>query len=330
MQIFITGATGFIGCYLVRCLTAAGHHLRCLVRSTSDTQLLTECGAELIVGDVQNADTWRSAIVGCDAVVHLANLYSFWQRDKHVLEQINVDGTRLVMEAALAAKVQRVIHVSSVVVFGKPKRLPFNEQTVLGEKRFSAYARTKYAGDRIAWKLHKDKGLPLTVLYPAGVLGVGDSQASGRYIRDILERRLPLQVFPETVMNWVDVRDVVQAIKQVLALEDINGEEYILAGQAVSMRYFNALISELGNVSLPRLTMPSWLAMPSAYALTALASLTGRAPLWGMAVDSMRTLQEGIYADGSKAERELGLQYRSLRQTLEDTIEALGQKSDGA
>jgi len=324
VRVFITGATGFIGGYLVRQLAAAGHRLRCLVRPTSNTAVLDECGAQQVVGDVADAEVLRSGMTGCDAVIHLANLYSFWQRDEGALRRVNVEATRLVMDAALGAGVRQVVHVSSVVVFGKPETRPFNEESEPGPQRFSEYARTKYEGDHIAWALHQEQGLPVTVLYPAGVLGPGDPQASGRYIRDILERRLPVAVFLQARMNWVDVRDVATAIARVLTQESAVGEAYILAGPAVSMRHFNELVSEVGSVGLPRLALPRWLSMPTAYALTALAGLTARPPLWGMAVDSMRTLKEGIDADGSKAERELGLEYRPLRQTLEDTIAAFG------
>jgi dihydroflavonol-4-reductase len=323
VRVFITGATGFIGGYLVRQLAADGHRLRCLVRPTSNTAVLDKCGAQQVVGDVADAGVLRSGMTGCDAAIHLANLYSFWQRDKGALRRVNVEATRLVMEAALGAGVRQVVHVSSAVVFGKPETRPFNEESAPGPQRFSEYARTKYEGDRIAWALHQEQGLPLTVLYPAGVLGPGDPQASGRYIRDILERQLPLEVFPRAPINWVDVRDVATAIARVLTPPAV-GKEYILAAPTVSIRHFNELISAVGNVSLPRLSLPRWLSMPTAYALTALAVLTARPPLWGMAVDAMRTLKEGIDADGSKAERELGLEYRPLRQTLEDTIAAFG------
>lgn len=119
---------------------------------------------------------------GCDSVVHLANIYSFWEPDKRIYTQVNVEGTCNVMECALEVGVRKVVHVSTALVYGKPADSPFTEGSPAGPQLFSEYARTKAAGDRIVWELHKKAGLSLVVIYPGGVLGPGDTKSTGQYI----------------------------------------------------------------------------------------------------------------------------------------------------
>src|SRR5512143_626429 len=116
MRVLITGSTGFIGGHLIRRLAGTPHELRCLVRDPGGrgARALACRGAEVVAGDVTDPDAVRRAVAGCDAVVHLANIYSFWERDPRVFDAVNVRGTGSVMDAALAAGVSRVVHLSTV------------------------------------------------------------------------------------------------------------------------------------------------------------------------------------------------------------------------
>src|SRR3989304_1826344 len=171
MKAFVTGGTGFIGTHLVRRLAQAGHETRCLIRKSSDTSSLREANTTLVTGDVTDRASVAAAMEGCNWVLNLANLYSFWEPDKRIFARVNVDGTRNVLEAALEFGIAKVLHVTSAVVYGRPKDCPFTETSAAGPVHFSAYARTKYAGDLIAWELHEKQGLPLVMIYPGAVLG---------------------------------------------------------------------------------------------------------------------------------------------------------------
>ncbi|MFC1584026.1 NAD-dependent epimerase/dehydratase family protein, partial [Fibrobacterota bacterium] len=186
MRIFLTGGTGFIGSHLVKRLCEEGHEVHCLVRESSEISLLQKLKCKIIKGDVTNK---KSIIVGmkkCDWVVHLANIYSFWEPEKKLYRDVNVNGTKNLMEGALEAGVKKVIHISTVAVYGTPIDEVFNEKSKPGNKRYSEYARTKYEGDLIAFNLCKKKGLPLIVLYPGVVLGRDDVKVSGQYIKSII------------------------------------------------------------------------------------------------------------------------------------------------
>ena len=320
MKIFITGATGFIGSFLVKRLKQTGHQLFCLVRKSSDVRLLEELGATLVIGDVTDKSTMLQRMKGCDWVMNLANVYSFWEPDKRVFTRVNVEGTRNVMECALETGVSKVVHVSSVVVYGKPQDIPFTEESQSGPVLFSEYARTKYLGDLIAWEIYEEKNLPLVVIYPAGVLGAGDPKATGKYIQNLIHRRLPASVFDDSIFTFVHVGDVAEAIVRAAEKENNIGQKYIIGKYQLTFGEINRMVSEISGVPLPKFKLPDFMATFNAHLLTQIANLIKKPPLWGMAIDQIRVMKEGVRADGSKAERELGISYTPVRVALEEAI----------
>jgi dihydroflavonol-4-reductase len=320
MRVFVTGATGFIGSHAAERLARAGHQLNCLVRRTSDTGRLKKLGAVLISGDVTDRGSLLEGMSGCDWVVSIAAAYSFWLPSKRTYAEVNVGGTRNVMECALETGVSKVVHVSTAVIYGKPAERPFREDSDPGPVRFSEYAQTKYEGDLIAWELCKIKGLPLVMVYPGGVLGPDDPKPTGEYIQNLINGRLPATVSTDALFPWVHVRDVAEVIVRAAEKKGNIGEKYLAVGQNLTFGQINQMISEISGVVLPRLKMPDSLAMANAVLLTLLADVVKRPPLWGMAVDQIRTMKEGAEVDGSKAERELGITYTPIRAALEDAI----------
>jgi dihydroflavonol-4-reductase len=320
MKLFITGGSGFIGTHLVRRLAQDDHELRCLVRKTSDVRVLQEVGATLVTGDVTDKASMVAGMQGCDWVANLANVYDFWVPDKQVYEEVNVHGTRNVIECALEASVAKVVHVSTGVIYGRPADCPYTEESSVGPVRFSAYAQSKYDGEMIAWELYEQKGLPLVTVHPGGVLGPGDPKASGRYVQNLLHRRMPGQVFTDTVITWVHVRDVAEVIVRALEKEDNIGEKYLVGKEQLSFHEINRMISDISGVPLPALRLPNGLVKMNAALLTWLADLVKKPPMRGMSVDQIRTMCEGFQFDGSKAERELGIAYTPIRTALEEAI----------
>ena len=322
--VFITGATGFVGRHLVPRLAGQVGTLRCLVRRTSDTRALEKAGVDLVYGDVGDAAAVRAGMEGCDRIVHLASIYSFWERDPGVYHRVNVEGARTVMAAALEAEVDAFVQVSSVVVFGRPDRTPFDENTPVGPRRFSQYARTKYEADLVAEELGA-RGLPVVFVYPGAVLGPGDPKATGQYIADVVFGRMPVALFSGSHLTFVHVRDVAEAITRILSREITSGDRYIVAGEQVSLAKLNAMIADIAGVRQPWPPVPDWMGMLSAALLTAISRLVRRPPPWGLSLDMARTSRAGFRADGSKAVRELGLEYTPVRIAVEEAIRELGQ-----
>jgi dihydroflavonol-4-reductase len=320
VRVFVTGGTGFVGKPTVRRLVEGGHEVRCLVRKTSRTDALEDLGCELAYGDVTDKASVLDGMKGCEWVVHLANVYSFWEPDKSVYRRVNVEGTRNVAEAALEEGVSKVAHVSTFVVWGRPAQIPFDEETPVGPERFTAYAQSKYEGNLVVWKLYRERGLPVVVLYPGGVMGAGNPKSNGQYIQDLVKGRMPGMVFEDSALTWVHVKDVAEAIVRALEKEGNKGEEYLVGKHALAMGELTRTVCEISGAPLPKVSIPDPVIMAGATLLTKVADLTGRPPLLGMSNDTMRNLKEGAVFDGSKAERELGVTYTPIREALEEEI----------
>ncbi|MBN1482925.1 NAD-dependent epimerase/dehydratase family protein [candidate division KSB1 bacterium] len=316
MKIFVTGGTGFIGHYVVKRLKQTDHEVFCLVRPTSDSSDLQSMDVHLITGDVTDKSSLLNGMKGMDWVVHLANIYEFWLPDMRQLKKTNVDGTVNVMQSVLETGVSKVVHISTVGIFGDASPQPFNEDTPPGPNRPSEYARTKYEGERRCWELYEQEGLPLVVIYPGGVLGPGDKKASGQYIRMIATRKMPASVFDNSVLTWVHVEDVAEAIVQALLHENNIGEKYLIGKEHLSFREFNQLICQVAGVPMPKLAFPDWLVFFTAGLLTPLANLFKKPPMLGMSLDQTKTMKQGFVFDGSKAERELGIEYRPVKEAI--------------
>jgi dihydroflavonol-4-reductase len=326
MRILVTGGTGFIGTHLVQRLLQTDHHVTCLVRKTSNTSILQRLGVGFVFGDVTEPDSVNEAVNGQDCVMNLANVYSFWEADPDIYRRVNIDGTRNVMEAALIAGVSKVVHVSTCGIYGKPAESPFTEDSKPGPERFSEYFRTKYIADEMVWEMHCNQNLPLVMVYPVGVMGPGDPKATGQYILRLIRRRMPARVLENAMFTFVHVRDVAEIIYRAALKEDNLGEKYIAGKFQHTFGEINRMVSEISGVKLPLLSLPDFTILPTARLVTAIANMIKRPPIWGMAIDQMRTMKEGVRADGSKAERELGISYTLIRQAVEDAIDSFGRR----
>ena len=326
MKIFITGATGFIGTHLLKRLSGTAHELHCLVRKTSNIEAVKEAGARIIIGDVTDKNALIEGMKGCDGLLHLASSFVFWVPDKRVFPDVNIVGNRNVMESALETGISKVVSVSSATVYGNAE-WPITEETPFGSEHASRYVQTKYEGELIAWQLYREKKLPLVMVYPSAVIGPDDPKATGRYIRNYASGRMPAQVLTEAVFPFVHVRDVCEVIVRALEKENNIGEKYLVSAENHSFGEMNNMIGEISGTKLPFIKFPDWLTMLNAYFITGLANLIKRPPIWDMSVDQMRLMKQGFMIDGSKVERELGIEYTPIRIALEEAIASVGSKN---
>lgn len=322
MKIFITGATGFIGGYTAQLLAQTNHQLRFLVRKTSHTSKLKRLNTTLVTGDITDKESVLEGMKGCDWVVNIAGLYSFWEPDKRIYRKVNVIGAKNVMESALETGISKVIHVSTAGIYGKPSDSPITEESSVGPMQYSEYFKTKYEGDLIAWELYEKNKLPLVMVYPVAVLGAGDQKASGKYILDLINRKLPATVFQNEIFTFVYVKDVAQIIVKALEKENNIGEKYLAGNSRYKWKEINNMISEISGIPLPKMNLPNSVTMLNATFLTGFANVIKKPPLWGMAIDQMKVMKAGLSVDGSKAERELGITYTPIRTALEEAIES--------
>ncbi len=323
MKIFITGGTGFIGRHTVELLAQGNHKLTLLVRKTSNISFLNKQNVTLVEGNLADKDSILKGMDNCDSAINIAGHYSFWESDKNIYSKTNIQGTRNVMECALKTGIKKVVHISTAGIYGRSDEKPLTEESTPGPKRFSEYFRTKYEGDLIAWDLYKKKSLPLVVIYPVCVLGAGDTKASSRYIKDLINRKLPATIFNRKTFSFVYVKDVAQAIVSALEKNNNIGEKYLIGNHNCKWQEINKMISEISGVPLPKIKLPVSITMMNAYLLTGLANLIKKPPLWGMAIDQMKVMKAGFNVDGSKAEKELGIKYTPIHLALQEAIDSL-------
>jgi len=322
MKIFVTGGTGFIGTELLKRLGRTSYELLCLARSPRSVDALQSLGVKTIRGDVADKASLISGMRGCDWVVNLANFYEFWNRDTRTYDSINVEGTKNVLEAAREAGAAKIIHVSSIVPYGNAS-WPITETTPLGNRTPGHYARTKRAGEAIAREYCTKFGLPLVVISPAGVMGPNDPKATGRYIRSLVQGKMPAQVLTNCPFPFVHVRDVAEAIIRALEKEKNEGEKYLVSAENLTFGEINRMVSEIAGIRLPLLTLPVPLVVAGAYGATFLASLTGKPPMLDMSIEQIRMMRQGMKVDGSKVVRELGISYTPIRTALEEMLASL-------
>ncbi|MFZ2068546.1 MAG: hopanoid-associated sugar epimerase [Xanthobacteraceae bacterium] len=318
-QTLLTGATGFVGSAVARALIGAGFPVRALVRPGSPRFHLSDLDLEFIEGDLRDAESVSRAVKGARYAFHVAADYRLWARDPHEIFAANVDGTRNVMQAALRAGVERVVHTSSVATLGlRPDGTAADESNPLSEAQgIGAYKRSKIAAERLVEAMIAREGLPAIIVNPSTPVGPRDVKPTptGRIIVEAACGRIP--GFVDTGLNLVHVDDV--AAGHLAALEHgVVGERYILGGANVTFADMLADIARLVGRKPPRLRIPRAAVMPIAYAAEALARFTGREPL--ATVDGVRMAKHRMFFTAAKAERDLGHRPRPYIAGLEDAI----------
>lgn len=312
---FVTGAAGFVGSNLVRDLLANGWRVRALVRR-SRPPALAGLDVDEVAGDLFEPEL-AAAMAGCEAVFHVAALYSLWRRDRAEVLRTNVDGTRSVLNAARTAGVPRVVHTSSVAAIGVRAGASADESYQSPyEKLVGVYKKSKFLGEQVAREAAA-AGQDVVIVNPSTPIGPWDVKPTptGEIVLRFARGAMPAYV--ETGLNLIDVRDC--AAGHRLAFErGRTGERYILGNENLGLHDIFARLAPIVKRSVPRLRLP--VAVPLAYAALGeyvLAPL-GRTP--DVAVESVRMAKGRMYYDARKAVRDLGLPQSDVTVALSDAV----------
>jgi dihydroflavonol-4-reductase len=324
VRVFITGATGFVGAHVARRYAAEGAVLRLLTRKTSRLDGLAGLDAETVVGDLREPSSLRSALEGCDALVHVAADYRLWVRDPREMYAANVDGTRELLRMAREVGVPRVVYTSSVATMGfKSDGTIVNEDTPVSlDDMIGHYKRSKFLGEQEAIKAAR-AGQHVMILNPTTPIGPGDAKPTptGRIIVDFLNRKFPAYV--DTGLNLVDVDEV--ARMHVVALDrGTPGERYILGGENLTLKQILDRMSAITGLPSPTMKVPHAVAMAFAFFdETITGKLRGKEPR--ATVEAVRMGKKMMFASSAKAERDLGFKvlpiYNALRSAIDWFVE---------
>lgn len=317
MQTLVTGGTGFVGSHVVRALVEAGHQVRVLHRTSSKLTALEGLAYESAIGDVTDLDSMRQAFAGCERVFHVAAVSDYWRSDPDWIYEVNVEGTRKVLQAARETGVERVVFTGSAAAVGiredgqpADESVPFS----LSPEQFP-YGHSKVLAEEVVKEAVAD-GQHVVTVNPCIVMGPGDlNLISGAFVVQT-SRWQWLIPYTSGGIGVIDVRDVAR-YHLAAAESGIPGERYILCTENYTFHEWYDLIASVTGRVRPRLYTPDFMVAPIANVVDVLKGIGVPLP-----IDShqARLGKNFIYFDGSKAHEAFGPPQISMEQSIADTF----------
>jgi len=317
-KILVTGGTGFIGSNLAAALVEQGYSVHLLRRLSSPLTSVADLDVEYAIGDLRDKESVRKAIKGCDTVFHAAALVSYWRRQREEMYDINIGGTRNVVEACLQEGVERLVHTSSIAAIGYSETdMPADETNAFNWDSFDiGYRISKFRAEQEILK-GVSLGLPAVIVNPSVVIGERDIHFNGgQIIRDVYRKRLFYYISGGTSIVYVG--DVVQGHIQA-ALKGRIGERYILSGENLTYREMLETIAEIVGGMRPFFRLPVWAARGIASASEMMSDLTGTKPWVGRELVAALRIRTRFSCE--KAMRELGYSVTPFRTAVQRTFD---------
>ena len=319
MTTLLTGATGFLGSSIARELLKDGRPLKLLIRKNTDTRNIDDLDCEVAYGDLRDRESLKSALIGCNTLYHTAAYYSLWSHDKKMIYDINVQGTRNILESALDAGVEKVVYTSTVGCIGLAEDgSPANEDRPMNPATLcNDYKLSKYQAEQVALELF-DKGLPVVIVNPSTPVGPRDIKPTptGKIILDFMNRKMPAYI--DTGLNLIDVADCARG--HILAEKKGRlGERYILGNKNMSLKEILMALEVLTGLKAPRIKLPYWVAYSAGLACEWMSdAITHQPPAVPLA--GVKMAKYFMYFDASKAVRELGLPQNPVEDALGQAV----------
>ncbi|MBI4780006.1 MAG: NAD-dependent epimerase/dehydratase family protein [Oscillatoriophycideae cyanobacterium NC_groundwater_1537_Pr4_S-0.65um_50_18] len=316
MKALVTGATGFTGSHLVKALIQRGDTVVALARKTSDLSRLQGCAVELAYGDIGDRSSLEAAMQGVDTVFHVAAYVELGIVDAAKMEQINVEGTRAVLETAKAAGITKLVYCSTIGVYGDTQGKVVDETFQRTQTDFSsAYDRTKYLAQQWVDQAAAE-GLPVVSVMPAGIFG-SDDPHFGKVLDAFLQGKLKVWAGGDRITGFVHVDDLVAAM--LLAAEKApTGAHYIISAGELSTREMFEFLSQETGIPTP------WeVPEPLVRLAGNLLEPVGRLLSWQPPISRERVhyiYDRCVRIDATKAKQELGWQPRSVEETLREAL----------
>lgn len=319
MKTLVTGATGFIGSAVVRRLLARDREVTCLVEPGAPRQNLEGLDVEIVEGDIGDRRAVAAAIDGCRVLYHLAAIYRLWLPDNRLMYEVNVEGTKNVLFAAMKAGLDKVVHTSSISTIGLPTAGALADESCAFNfwDQANHYIRSKWLSERDALRF-ADEGLPLVVVNPAFPFGSRDiaPTPTGRFVLEALQGNVP--GYLAGGFNAVDVDDLAEG--HVLAEERGRvGEKYILGGHNVTYKEFYEAVTDLGDCAPVTRKIPAPLFWGIGWVMERVADRTHEPPQLTYKAARYGTRQ--LWFDTRKARTELGMPRTPLRETIAKSVE---------
>ncbi|MEL6866904.1 MAG: NAD-dependent epimerase/dehydratase family protein [Bacteroidota bacterium] len=326
--IFITGATGFLGSYILRYLVKQGYNdIRALRRPDSPMNLVepVKDKVEWITGDLLDHFLLEGAMQGVDKVYHAAALVSHERKDRDAMRRINAEGTATVVNAALYSGIKKFLHISSIAAIGRNRsRQHIDENNKWERSPFNSnYAISKYLAEQEVWRAGAE-GLNIAILNPSIILGSGFwDRGTARLFRQL---SAGMRFYPVGASAYVDVRDVARMAIQLME-SDIEEERIIASAVNLSYRQLFSQIAPLLGKKPPSIRVNPRLAQVAAIPLSLWASLTGRRSALSRET-ALMTSCHFTYGH-QKSKQLLDFEYLPFQQSLEEICEQFLKEGQG-
>lgn len=315
-MILVTGATGFLGSRLLQQLNAANETVRAIARDLPRVpKNLALPNVEWVQGDVLDVVSLEEAMQGVERVYHCAALVSFDARHHQSMMNVNVTGTANVVNAALAANVKKLLHVSSIAALGRSNRdqlIDENSEWTNGKDN-SVYAQSKYLAEREVWR-GTQEGLPAVIVNPSVIIGSGNwTQGTPRLFRSA---RNGMPFYPRGVNGFVSVDDVVNCMIQLMN-NDFANERYVVSSENVSYKDFLTLTTKALDVKSPTIPLSRFVTNLSWLASSLLHKTFGVAPL--LTRETARTVNGTYRYSNEKIKKAIGYDFKPAKEFITET-----------
>jgi dihydroflavonol-4-reductase len=313
---FLTGGSGFLGGALLTALKDRGDDVSALARSDEAAAALQARGADVARGDTLDEAALEAGMRGCDIVYHVAGMNTMCPEDPVEMIHVNVRGAEAAVRATAKAGIRRLVLTSSAASLGEEHGTVGNEDSPHRGSYMSVYERSKHEGEVAALAAGERDGVEVVAVNPSSVQGPGRAGGTGRIMIAYLNGKL--RAFVHTNISIVDIRDCV-AGHLLAADKGQPGRRYVLNGATLKSSEALEIVSAMTGVEEKPRFLPPALAQAAATVLEGGFRAARKDPPVCRAM--VRTMLHGHRYDGSRATRELGLEYTPVRDTFARTIE---------
>ncbi len=312
-MIAVTGANGLLGSFVIRKLHEANIQVIAIKRSNSDTSMLADLNSlNWRTADILDPIALQEAFQGVTGVIHCAAMVSFNPRDEKKLMQVNVEGTKNVVDACLVSGIGRLLHVSSVAALGRQKN-----QTVIAETNTwidspynTTYGLSKYKAELEVFR-GQEEGLKTIIINPSVILARGNWDRSSAQLFKYVWRQRPF--YSEGSINYVDVRDVAQQIHE-LFFSDLEGERFISNAGSITIKDFFQKLAALLNKKAPAIKVSKPVLKALSLAELWRSYLTGSTPL--ITRETARGADTHFSYSNAKIKNALSCEFQTIDETL--------------
>lgn len=316
LECFVTGATGYVGNFLIEELKKSGHKVTMLVRSQKDKYKYESLGYTCFLADLRDSNSIKGKFDNAEVVFHLGNIAAWWLKRKKDYYEINVNGTRNLLNELKSTKVKKIIHMSSIAAIRQPEGEMANEDSIHKGDFESDYSKSKFLVEKEV-KKYIDKGMPIVVLNPGVITGPKDFKTFGKTIIGIANKKIKAKFCPQSYIPLVHINDVIKITLR--SLEMLPGQKYIVVSENVKIGEIFDEVCEIMKISKINKITPKWQLYLISYLSEFISFFTKKRPK--LPIDGLKAIEIGAQATSLKSQKDLNHKYLTVSEILEKNIQ---------